>query len=203
MYIFFILFFIIANHSIWDTTMLTSVHMTVLKEYNVGIISEVDMETLIYIQLSVNEKKHQVVNTNPRNYTVVLQGRVPSTTTVYTTHDQDNKGSTATQISTTSTLGNLNISTSVHGTTRGLTVTTLRTTEKVTASAVHSIFGMSLSVPAITWASSSAVTTLRTTEKTKASTFVIFSTIPIISGVSPNNQGKYNLFCDIDRRFSV
>ena len=136
----------------------------------------------------------KVININPRNYTVVLQGRVPSTTTVYTTHDQNNKGSTATQISTTSTLGNLNISTSVHGTTRGLTVTTLRTTEKVTASAVHSIFGMSLSVPAISWASSSAVTTLKTTEKIRASTFVILSSIPIISRVSPNDQGKFSLF---------
>ena len=141
--------------------MLTSVHTTVLKEYNIEIISEVDTETLrmIYIELSVNEKKHQVININPSNYTVVLQGRVPSTTTIYTTHDQDNKGSTATQISTTSTLGNLNIGTSVHGTTRGLTVTTLTTTEK-----------------------------------TKASTFVIFSSVPIISGVSTNDQGKCSLF---------
>ena len=41
--------------------MLTSVHTTVLKEYNIEIISEVDAETLrmIYIELSINEKKHQ------------------------------------------------------------------------------------------------------------------------------------------------
>ena len=154
---FYFVFYYIVNHSICDTTMLTSVHTTVLKEYNIGIISEVDTETLrmIYIELSaVNEKKHQVVNIDPRNYTVVLQGRVPFTTTIFTSQNN-----TATQISTTSISGTPNISLSVHCTTKGL-----------------------------------AVTTLRTTENTKASTFVILSSVPVISVVSPNDQGKCNLF---------